>query len=100
MADFLEFFNGFVETAKEQITELVNEEIENKEKKNKLDVVITEFAETTLAKAKLNIFVKLAIKKLVIPHIACITQTIYDLLKAKITGVTDVADDETQEGAE
>ena len=87
MADFLEFFNGFVNTAKTQITELVNEEIENKEKKAKLDTVIGAFVETTLAKAKLNIFVRLCIKKLVIPHISEITQVIYDLLKAKIAGV-------------
>ena len=89
MADFIEFFNGFVNTAKEQIKELANEEIENTEKKAKLDTAIGVFIETTLAKAKLNIFVKLCIKKLVIPHVAEITQVVYDLLKAKINGVTD-----------
>jgi len=90
MADFLEFMNGFVNTTKEQITELVDAELKNTEKKAQLDEKITEFAKSTLDKTKLNIFVKLAIKKLVIPHIADITQVIYDLLKAKITGVTVV----------
>lgn len=89
MADFLEFLNGFVNTAKEQITELANAELDNTEKKAKLDAVITAFAENTLAKAKLNIFVKLAITKIVIPHISDITQVVYDLLKVKITGVTE-----------
>lgn len=86
MADFLELLNGVVNTAKEKITELAKEEIENEEKKAKLDEVITAFVENMLTKVKLNFFVKLCIKKLVLPHIAEITQVIYDLLKAKITG--------------
>lgn len=86
MADFLELLNGVVDTARAKITELAKEEIENKEKKEKLDEVITAFVENMLTKVKLNFFVKLCIKKLVLPHIAEITQVIYDLLKAKITG--------------
>lgn len=95
MADFLELLNGVVDTAKEKITELAKEEIENKEKKVKLDEVITAFVENMLTKVKLNFFVKLCIKKLVLPHISEITQVIYDLLKAKITGETEETKEET-----
>lgn len=95
MADFLELLNGVVDTARAKITELAKEEIENKEKKEKLDEVITAFVENMLTKVKLNFFVKLCIKKLVLPHIAEITQVIYDLLKAKITGELEETKEET-----
>lgn len=86
---FLNFLNGFITTAKEQITELAKTELANKDKKKKLDETIKEFVENALLdKIGLNFFVKLAIKKLVIPHIAQITQVIFDLLQARIDKVT------------
>lgn len=87
---FLNFMNGFITLAQDKITELAKTELENKAKKAKLDEAITTFIETTLLdKSALNFFVKLAIKKLVIPHIAELTQIVFDLLKARIEKVTE-----------
>lgn len=90
--NFLVFIKSFVNTAKEKIVELATTELNNQDKKKKLDEAIITFLELNVE--RYNVFVRLAIKKLIIPNVDNVTQLIYDLLKAKIKGVTD--DNETQ----
>lgn len=85
---FKNFVHEFVGNAQEKIAELAKTEIANEEKKAKLDEAMIAFVTMVLDKAKINGLVRLLIKKLVIPHIAQITQVVYDLLKAKIEKVT------------
>lgn len=94
---FLNFINGFTAVTQNEITELANKNISNEDKKKQLDVKMFEYVQKILATQKLNIFVKLLIKKLIVPCINDVTQLIYELLKAKIKGVTpeDIKKDES-----
>lgn len=95
---FLNFINGFTAVTQNEITELANKNINNKDKKKELDIKMFEYVQKILATQKLNIFVKLLIKKLIVPCINDVTQLIYELLKAKIKGVTpeDIKKDESE----
>lgn len=63
-------------------------ELNGKQKKARVDEVITEYIEATIDKIGLNFIVKFIIKKLLIENIPTITQCIFDLIKAKVKGIT------------
>jgi hypothetical protein len=90
---FLEFVQNAVDEAKGDIAELAKTKLTDKNKKSKLDEKITEFITTGMDKVGLNWIAKLAVKKLILPHISDFTQIIYDLLKEKIDGVTSTTDE-------
>ena len=56
------------------------------------------YVQKVLTTQKLNIFVKLLIKKLIVPCLDDVTQLIYDLLKTKIKGVTPEDEKEDDSG--
>ena len=86
--EFKNFILNFVNTTKQNIIELAKTELNNNNKKMVLDQRIIDFLDNTIAGIKLNFILKLALKKLLLPNVSVITQIIFDLLKAKIEGIT------------
>lgn len=80
--------NQLVFCAKNTVTDLAKKELSNTEKKAQLDNVIMTLILSILDGAKIGWITKLIIEKFVLPRISEITQAVYDLLKAKIEGVT------------
>lgn len=84
-----EFIEEFVLCTKNNIEQY--EKIENfsgKDKKIRLDEIITNFANSTIDKIKMNFVIKMIFKKILIENIPYITQVIFDLIKIKIEGIT------------
>ena len=86
--EFKNFILNFVNTTKQNIIELAKTELNNNNKKMVLDQRIIDFLDNTIAGIKINFILKLALKKLLLPNVSVITQIIFDLLKAKIEGIT------------
>ena len=86
--EFKNFILNFVNTTKQNIIELAKTELNNNNKKMVLDQRIIDFLDNTIAGVKLNFILKLALKKLLLPNVSIITQIIFDLLKARIDGIT------------
>ena len=78
----------FVNYVKINIIDLAEKELENIEKKAKLDKAVTAYFVSLLSTAKLGFFSRFVIEKVVVKNIPTITQAIYDLLKAKVKGIT------------
>lgn len=78
-----------VKFAKLNIADLAKKELNNKEKKAALDKAITGYLIPLLATAKLGFITKFILEKFVLDNVPVITQAIYDLLKARINGVTE-----------
>lgn len=83
------FIQEFAEKTKNKIAELAQTQLTGAEKKQRLDEKMTKWAEELLAKTKMNMFLKQAVKQFIISSIPVITQAIFDLLKAKINGITE-----------
>ena len=86
--EFKNFILNFVNTTKQNIIELAKTELNNNNKKMVLDQRIIDFLDNTIAGVKLNFILKLALKKLLLPNVSVITQIVFDLLKARIDGIT------------
>lgn len=86
--EFKNFILNFVNTTKQNIIELAKTELNNNNKKMVLDQRIIDFLDNTIAGVKLNFILKLALKKLLLPNVSIITQIVFDLLKARIEGIT------------
>jgi len=84
-----EFIGEFAEKTKENIAKLAETKLTGAEKKAQLDEKITKWAEKTVNEAKMNIVLKQAVKQFVISSIPVITQAVFDLLKARIAGITE-----------
>ena len=78
----------FVNYVKINIIDLANKELSDVAKKDKLDKAVTAYFISLLASTKISWFSKFVIEKVVVKNIPTITQAIYDLLKAKIKGIT------------
>lgn len=63
-------------------------ELTGEQKKARVDEIIREYIEATIDTIGLNIIFKFVIKKVLIDNIPVITQAIFDLLKAKVDGIT------------
>ena len=84
-----DFIENFVMVAKTNIIELAQTELSNENKKLVLDHKIISFIDSTLEKLTVNLILKFALKKLLLPNVSLITQIIFDLLKERIEGVTN-----------
>ena len=78
----------FVDNVKFNIINLAKTELNNVEKKEKLDEAIFAYFDTLLNGAKLSLITKWVIKNYVIKNIPVLTQIVYDLIKSRINGVT------------
>lgn len=63
-------------------------DLNGKQKKARVDEVITDYVENTIDNIGLNFIVKFIIKKLLIENIPVITQCIFDLIASKVQGIT------------
>lgn len=86
---FSEFIDRFFSKTKKDIVELAQTELSNENKKLSLDHTITEFFIQAVEGLSVNVLLKLILKKMFLPVIPLITQWIFDLLKAKIEGITE-----------
>lgn len=85
---FRTFIDEFVTKTKLEIVVLANSELDNKEKKNKLDETIVAWVNKALDTLPINFVAKWVIKKYIIGNIGILTQAIYDLIKSRIAGIT------------
>ncbi len=84
-----EFIETFATKTKGMIAWLEGyKELSNEEKKERLDEHLTKYAETTINTLPLNFILKIALKHILLKNIPIITQAIFDLVKAKVEGVT------------
>lgn len=63
-------------------------DLTGEEKKARVDDILKTYIENTIDTIGLNFIVKLIIKKLLIENIPVITQCVFDLIKAKVEGIT------------
>lgn len=82
------FVNEIINYAKVNIIDLAEKELNNNDRKKQLDKAVTTYIITLLAGAKFNFVTKWIFENYVIKNIPFLTQCIYDLLKAKVKGVT------------
>lgn len=92
--DLITFVKWVIINAKTKIKELALTELNNDEKKAKLDSYMTDIivhnADYWMPKNPIVKFVlNYVINKFILPNISGFTQLIYDLLKTKIEGVTE-----------
>lgn len=84
----------FIKFAKLNIADLAQKELDNKEKKEKLDKAIRGWLipliETVTFKVPFvpDFIVKYVFNKFILDNIPVLTQAVYDLLKDKVKGVT------------
>ena len=83
-----EFIKNFFEKVKNDVVELAETELTNENKKLMLDHNIVNWLEKAISGLTINLFLKMALKKLLLPNVSLITQLLFDFLKAKIQGVT------------
>lgn len=63
-------------------------ELDGKQKKARVDECIAKYIEAALDTIGINFIVKFIIKKLLIENVPIITQCIFDLIAAKVKGIT------------
>ena len=83
-----ELIDKFFANTKKDIVELAQTELSNENRKLSLDHSITDFLTQAINGLTVNIFAKMILKKMFLPIVPMLTQWVFDLLKAKIEGVT------------
>lgn len=84
-----QFIQTFTTKTKAMITWLEKyKELSGDEKKDRLDSHLKQYVELTIDNIGLNFILKFALKKILLNNIPTLTQVIFDLLKAKVEGVT------------
>ena len=83
------FINGVAETTKKYIEKFEEyKELTGEQKKARVDDLIANYIEIAIDGLGLNFILKFVLKKLLMDNVPIITQTIFDLLKAKVDGIT------------
>lgn len=84
-----EFIKNIVAESKHYIEKYEQyKDLTGEEKKARVDDILKAYIENTIDTIGLNFIVKLIIKKLLIENIPVITQCVFDLIKAKVEGIT------------
>lgn len=84
-----EFIKNIVAESKHYIEKYEQyKDLTGEEKKARVDDILKSYIENTIDTIGLNFIVKLIIKKLLIENIPVITQCVFDLIKAKVEGIT------------
>lgn len=81
-------FEEIVNSSKAKIIDLADTELKNDVKKQKLDNYIIKIINQAMDRLRFTPIAKWAVRQFVIPYVDVITQYIYDLLKARVIGVT------------
>ena len=85
-----EFLQNVAEQTKTYIEKYEEyKELNGKQKKARVDDLITHYIETTIDGIGLNFVFKFVLKKLLIENIPNITQIVFDLIKTKVDGITE-----------
>lgn len=80
--DFVQNTKGYIEKY-EQYKELSGED-----KKKRVDTLIYDYVQAVIDNVGLNFMFRFVLKKILLDNIPTFTQIIFDLLKAKIEGIT------------
>lgn len=84
------FIKGFSQTAQIYIEKYETiKGLSGKEKKAKLDEIITQYTLKAIDNIGLNFLVKLIIKNFIISNIPAITQQIFNLIEKRVSGITE-----------
>ena len=84
-----DFIQGFTQTAKDYIEKYEKyKELTGEQKKQRVDGLLKSYCETAIDNIGLNFVFKFVFKNLIIENIPNLTQVIFDLLEAKISGIT------------
>jgi len=95
MAKVKELITGVADRTKAIIVKLQGfETLTGEQKKERLDDYITDYIEEIIDNIGLNIVFKFVIRKVLIKNIPTITQCIFDLIKTKVDGITEVWTDD------
>lgn len=86
--DLKDFIKNIVMEAETKIITLATSELENTDKKQKLDETILDYVQKYIDAVQVNFIVKMVLKRVIVPLVPTVTQLIYDLLKTKIQGIT------------
>lgn len=86
-------FKDFIQTVAKETKFYIEKyeqikDLNGKQKKARVDEVITDYVENTIDNIGLNFVAKFIIKKLLIENIPVITQCIFDLIASKVQGIT------------
>lgn len=84
-----DFISKFAVKAKEKIAECEKLDLNGRTKKDMLDEVMVKWTNKTIDALKINAVYKMALKFLIVKNIPAVTQAVFDLLKAKINGITE-----------
>lgn len=86
---FKEFIQNIASQSKLYIEKYEEyKDLNGKQKKARVDELITNYIEATIDNIGLNFIAKFVIKKLLIDNVPVITQAIFDLIAAKVEGIT------------
>lgn len=85
---FKRLWDEIVNCSKAKIVDLADTELKNEVKKQKLDIYIINLINGAMDTLGFNAIQRWCVKTFIIPYVDDITQYIYDLLKARIVGVT------------
>ena len=84
-----EFIQNIVKQSKFYIEKYEEyKDLNGAQKKARVDEVIKDYIEITIDGLNVNFVLRLIVKKLLIENIPVITQCIFDLIKAKVEGIT------------
>lgn len=86
---FKTFIEDFANVAKKYIEKYEEcKDLTGEEKKARLDDIVKNYVLVAIDNIPLNFIVKIVIKRVIVENIPFITQAIYNLLKARIKGIT------------
>jgi beta-xylosidase len=84
-----DFIKDFATTTKDYIEKYEQyKELSGEQKKARVDDILTSYCEAALDNLGFNFIFKFVFRKLIVQNIPAITQAIFDLLKAKVAGIT------------
>ena len=86
---FKDFIQEFTQNAKDYIEKYEQyKDLTGEQKKARVDDMVLTYCNNILDKLPLNFVFKWVFKQILIPNIPHITQAIFDLLSAKVQGIT------------
>lgn len=85
-----DFIKGFSQTATIYIQKYENiKGLSGKEKKAKLDDILTQYTLKAIDNIGLNFLAKFIIKSFIVSNIPAITQQIFNLIEKRVSGITE-----------
>lgn len=87
--DIKTFIQDFANNTKNYIEKFEEyKELTGEQKKARLDEIIEDYVEVALDSVNMNVVLKFVFKKVLLANVPVITQIIFDLIAAKIKGIT------------